>query len=67
VAVLTGNDFEIIEGKKRSLIKEIPGHGVKTVNWIVRPLKKGPLTLNLEVSTQNAWSDSGKIVLGGAK
>lgn len=67
VAVLTGNDFEIVEGKKRSLIKEIPGHGVKTVNWIIRSLKKGPLTLNLEVSTQNAWSDSGKIVLGGAK
>lgn len=66
VIALKGNNIKIIEGKKRRLINEIPGYGVKTVNWIVRSLKKGA-SLSLEVSTPNAWSDSGKVVLGGAK
>ncbi|MCP5107470.1 MAG: hypothetical protein GY950_29045, partial [bacterium] len=67
VVSLNGTGYKIIEGKKRGLIKDIPGHNVKTVEWIIRSLKKEPLPLNLEVSTLNAWTDSGKVVLGGAK
>lgn len=67
VLSLKGTDFEIMEGKKRALIKEIPGGGVEPVQWVLHVKSEKPLTLDLEVSTFNAWSDSGKIVLGGAR
>jgi len=48
------NEYKIIEGKKRSLIAEVPGHGVTTVQWILQVEKEGPLTVELEVFTPNA-------------
>jgi hypothetical protein len=64
-AVLKGKNFQILEGKKRNLIKEIPGRGAKKVQWVVRAEK--PITLNLEVSSFNAWSDTAAVQLGGAR
>ncbi|MCX6580268.1 MAG: M14 family zinc carboxypeptidase [Candidatus Aminicenantes bacterium] len=48
------NNYKIIEGKKRTLISEIPGHGVKMAQWILQVATEGPLTVDLEVFTPNA-------------
>ena len=65
VVTLEGKDFEILEGKKRSLVQAVEGNGVQQVRWIVRADK----TVKIEVraSTPNAWSDAKTLDLGGVK
>lgn len=68
VVSLTGkNEYKIIEGKKRSLIDDVPGHSIKTVQWILRveTETQGPPTLDvgLELFTPNAGRERGEIRL----
>ena len=63
VVVLHGGDIELLQGKKRSLIKEIPGKGRKMVQWLL--YSKVPKQVKLETITANAWRDSEMIRLGG--
>lgn len=63
VSLAEKNEYKIIEGKKRSLIAEIPGHGVKMVQWLLQVETEGPLTVGLEVFTPNAGHDHGEIRL----
>ncbi len=63
VSLAEKNEYKIIEGKKRSLIAEIPGHSVKMVQWILQVETEGPLTVGLEVFTPNAGRDHGEIRL----
>ncbi|MCP5051939.1 MAG: hypothetical protein GY940_32525, partial [bacterium] len=61
VVTLTGQNIKIIEGKKRSLIKAIGGHGVQTVEWLVQAEK--PVTLKLVAHSPTAWSDTASVKL----
>jgi len=63
IVTLEGEDFEIIEGKKRTLIQSIPGLKAQEVSWIVLCNKQ----VNIKVNTQTniAWNDSQTITVGG--
>jgi hypothetical protein len=65
VVSLKDGNFKIIEGKKRSLIKEIKGQGSQMTQWIIYAEK--PIRLNLELTTFNAWADTKTVTLGGVK
>lgn len=65
ILTITGKNFKILEGKKRSLIKSIGGHQAKMVSWIVQASK--PVTLELKASTRIAWKDTKSINLGGVR
>ena len=57
--------YTIISGKKRELIKDLSGHGIQKVQWMI--YAEQPLKLTMEVHTDNAWTDSTTITLGGAQ
>ncbi|HUV12883.1 MAG TPA: hypothetical protein VMY18_04510, partial [Acidobacteriota bacterium] len=65
VVTLEGSDHEILEGKKRNLIKSIGGHSTQMVSWIVRA--EHPAQLTAKASTSNAWTDEKPVQLGGAQ
>jgi len=65
IVSLEGQGFEIVEGKTRSLVQAIDGHGVQSVRWIVRAER--PVKLQVKAETQTAWSDARALDLGGAK
>ncbi len=65
VVTLGGQGFDIVEGKKRSLVPAVPAHGSQPVTWIVRAAK--PVKLEVKVETRTAWGDSRTVDLGGAK
>jgi hypothetical protein len=65
VVTLEGSEHEILEGKKRNLIKSIQGHSTQVVSWIVRT--EQPEQLTAKASTTIAWSDEVPVQLGGAQ
>jgi len=65
VVTLEGKDFSIVEGKKRSLVPAIDGHGAQSVRWLVRAAK--PVKIEVKAVTKTAWGDAKTIDLGGAK
>lgn len=65
IVTLGGQGFEIVQGKKRSLIPAVPAHGSQPVTWIVRAGK--PVKIEVKAETQMAWGDSRTVDLGGAK
>jgi hypothetical protein len=65
IVTLGGQGFEIVQGKKRSLVPAVPAHGSQPVTWIVRAAK--PVKLEVKAETKIAWGDSRTVDLGGAK
>jgi hypothetical protein len=65
IVTLAGQGFDIIEGKKRSLVQAVPAYGSRPVTWIVRAAK--PVKIEVKAETQIAWGDSRSVDLGGAK
>ena len=65
VVSLEGKDFKIIEGKKRSLVKEIGGYKAQMVTWLIQAEKAGAVTV--KASTRIAWDDAKTVNLGGSK
>lgn len=65
VVSLEGDGFKIIEGKRRSLVQEIPGHKAQVVTWLLQADKAGPLTI--KASTRIAWGDTATVDLGGSR
>ncbi|MDW7760390.1 MAG: M14 family metallopeptidase [Acidobacteriota bacterium] len=65
VLTLEGQGFEILEGKKRSLVPSVQPRSAQLVTWIVRADK--PVKITVKAETQNAWGDSRPVDLGGAK
>lgn len=63
ISLTEKKEYKIIDGKKRSLIADIPGHSVKMVQWILQVETGEPLTVGLEVFTPNAGRDHGEIRL----
>ncbi len=65
VVTLGGPGFEIVEGKKRSLVPSVQPRGAQAVTWIVRAEK--PVKIEVKAETRIAWGDSRTVDLGGAK
>jgi hypothetical protein len=65
ILTFEGAGFEIVDGKKRSLVPSVQGHGTAPVTWILRAEK--PVKLVIKAETQVAWGDSRTIELGGVK
>ena len=65
VVSLAGPGVDILEGKKRSLVKAVPAHGAQAVKWIVRAAK--PVKLEVKAETRTAWGDARTLDLGGIK
>ena len=65
VVTLGGQGFDIVQGKKRSLVQSVPALGSQPVTWIVRAAK--PVKLEIKAETQTAGRDSRTVDLGGAK
>ena len=65
IVTLGGQGFEIVQGKKRSLVPAVPAHGSQPVTWIVRAGK--PVKVEIKAETRIAWGDSRVVDLGGAK
>lgn len=65
VVTLGGQGFDIVEGKKRSLVPAVAARGAQPVTWIVRAAK--PVKLEVRAETKIAWGDSRSLDLGGVK
>jgi hypothetical protein len=65
IVTLGGQGFDIVQGKKRSLVQSVPALGSQPVTWIVRAAK--PVKLEIKAETRNAWGDARTVDLGGAK
>jgi hypothetical protein len=65
IVSLGGPGFEIVQGKKRSLVQAVPAHGAQPVTWVVRAVK--PVKIEVKAETQIAWGDSRSVDLGGTK
>jgi Zinc carboxypeptidase len=65
IVTLAGQGFDIVAGKKRSLVQAVPSYGSTSVTWIVRASK--PVKIEVRAETQIAWGDSRSVDLGGAK
>jgi hypothetical protein len=65
IVTLEGKDIAIVEGKKRSLVPAVDGHGAQSVRWLVRAEK--PVKVEVRATTSVAWSDAKTVDLGGAK
>jgi hypothetical protein len=63
VSLKESNQYKIIEGKKRSLIVDIPGHNIKMIQWILQLETGEPLTVGLDFFTPNAGQGHGEIRL----
>jgi len=62
VVTFSGQDFTIVEGKKRTIVNGIPGHGAKMVKWLIRADK--PVTLKLIADSPLVREVSKEIALG---
>jgi hypothetical protein len=65
VITLKGEHFTVLEGLKRTALKEIGGNKTKMFSWIIR--SEQPLKLNIELTTPMAWTDAKTIEMGGVK
>jgi hypothetical protein len=65
VVTIEGANYEIVEGKKRSLIQAINGHKTQMVSWLIQALK--PVKLYIKAATNIAWKDTREIELGGSR
>lgn len=65
IVTIEENKCKIIEGKKRSLVKEIEGHKTQMVSWIIQAEK--PVKLIIKAFTSIAWKDTKQIELGGMR
>jgi len=61
--VTVEGDIEILEGKKRSLIKSFGQKRIQEVSWLVHAKKPGEI--KIQTITNIAWKDSKVITLGG--
>jgi hypothetical protein len=65
IITLKGKHFTVLEGLKRTILKEIGGGKTRMVSWIIS--SEQPLKLNVELTTPMAWNDAKAIEIGGVK
>ena len=64
VITLKGDDLTMIEGLKRTVVREVGGGQAKLFTWIIRSLGQ---RLNIHLAHPTGWDDSKVIQLGGVK
>jgi hypothetical protein len=65
ILTLEGPGVQIVDGKKRSLVPSVAGHGTAAVTWLIRSEK--PVKVEIKAETQIAWRDARTLDLGGVK
>jgi hypothetical protein len=63
--LLTGNDFELLSGKKRTTVNDLPGLKNKKFTWLIKSGKNN--VINIELKAVNARGDMKQIKIGGGK
>jgi hypothetical protein len=63
VIVLEGDRYDLLSGKKRTIINSIGGLKSEKYTWLVATAKKSSLTFTLE--SKQAGKDSKQIIIGG--
>jgi len=63
--ILSGKDFELLSGKNRTTISDLPGLKNKKLTWLLKS-EKGSV-INIELKTPNARGDMKQIKIGGGK
>ncbi|MBE0665417.1 MAG: hypothetical protein IH584_06300 [Candidatus Aminicenantes bacterium] len=64
VITLKGDDLTLIEGLKRTIVREVGGGQAKLFTWIIRSQGQ---RLNIHLAHPTGWDDSKVIQLGGVK
>ncbi len=65
VVSLGGAGFDVVEGRRRSLVPAVAARGAQAVTWIVRAAS--PVKIEIKAETRIAWGDARSVDLGGAK
>jgi len=65
VILLSGKDFELLSGKNRTTISDLPGLKNKKFTWLIKSEKDN--IINIELKTVNARGDMKQIKIGGGK
>ena len=63
--LLSGKDFELLSGKNRTTISDLPGLKNKKLTWLIKS-EKGNV-INIELKAVNARGDMKQIKIGGGK
>lgn len=65
VILLDGNDIELLSGKRRTAIDDLPGLKNKKFTWLLKAEKDD--TINIELQSVNARGDLKQLKIGGVK
>ena len=65
VLELKGAGVRFLEGRPRSLVRQVAGHGVETVTWLVQADR--PASATITATTATAWGDETSVQIGGAQ
>jgi hypothetical protein len=65
VLELKGDGIRFLEGRPRSLVRQVAGHGAETVTWLLQADR--PASVTITVSTATAWGDETRVQIGGAQ
>ncbi|MCK4699923.1 MAG: hypothetical protein KAT38_06300, partial [Bacteroidales bacterium] len=65
VILLDGDDIELLSGKKRTAIGDLPGLKNKKFTWLIKSEKDN--IINIELKAVNARGDMKQIKIGGGK
>jgi len=63
VIVTVEGEFDLLEGKKRSLVKSFGENKSQEITWLIH--SKKPAEIKIQAKTNSAWKDSKTIILGG--
>ncbi len=65
VLELKGAGVRFLEGRPRSLVRQVAGHGAETVTWLVQADR--PVSATITATTATAWGDETSVQIGGAQ
>ncbi|HQF86342.1 MAG TPA: M14 family metallopeptidase [Acidobacteriota bacterium] len=65
VLELKGAGLRFLEGRPRSLVRQVAGHGAETVTWLVQTDQ--PVSATITATTATAWGDEISVQLGGVQ
>ena len=65
VLELKGAGVRFLEGRPRSLVRQVAGHGAETVTWLVQADR--PVSATITATTTTAWGDETSVQIGGAQ
>ena len=63
--LLSGKNFELLSGKKRTTVSDLPGLKNKKFTWLIKSEKNN--VINIELKAVNALGDKKQIKIGGGE